>query len=136
MRFLTVAFLMFSMLFSVFFLGGCSREKPFVVFSSTPILESTTPEYKFQTGQKIYYAVVHPKGFKEDHIKVQIFKKDEKSEYWGYSHIYNRTCELTHKKFYRDYIVIHTPGLYVMQVFYISDLGRPITMQDFWVVER
>ncbi|GBF23340.1 hypothetical protein tpqmel_0744, partial [Candidatus Gastranaerophilus sp. (ex Termes propinquus)] len=73
------------------------------------------------------------KGFREHVIKVQIFKKDEKSEFWGYSYAYNRTCELEHDNFYRDYVVFHTGGHYVMQVFYLSNLQQPIALADFWV---
>lgn len=117
------------------FLTGCSGG-PFIVFSSQPVTQNTQPEYKFPVGERMYYAVVNQKGFKDKVIKVQIFKKDEKSDFWGYSYVYNRTCELTNDKFYTDFIVFHTKGHYAMQVFYLSDMQSPIIIADFWVYEK
>ena len=116
------------------FLTGCGQ-KPFIIFSSDPITQQTQPQSQFQAGRRIHYAAVHPKGFKEGIIKVQIFEKNEKSEFGGYSYLYNRTCKLRHANYCTDYVVLHKNGHYIAQVFYLSNLQAPIALGQFWVRE-
>jgi hypothetical protein len=122
----------FILVFCMFFLCGCNQ-KPFIVFSSSTVTSQSRPESVFLTGKKIYYAAVAPDGFEENLIKIQIFKQDEKSEFWGYSYMTNKTVEIKNNKFYRDYVVFHQMGHYIMQVFYLSNLQKPLMMADFWV---
>jgi len=121
-----------SLVLCVFLLTGCS-DKPFIVFNSEPITPESQYQYTFPVSKRIYYAVVMPKGFKDKVIKIQVFKKDETSDFWGYSYVTNRTVELQHDKFYRDYMVLHQTGRYAMQVFYLSNLHKPLMVADFWV---
>lgn len=121
--------------FLLFFLTACGGEKPFVVFSSSPITQKTQPQSTFKKGERIYYAAVAPKGFGDSVIKVQIFKQEDKTEFGGYSYRYNRTCELENDKYYTDYLILHEKGHYIMQVFHLKNLQSPIALGHFWVME-
>ena len=122
------------------FLTGCKQEKdsknPFIAFSDEPVNQQTVPKYHFPSGHRIYYAIVCPKGFNAQVIRVQIFKKDEKTDILGYSYHSTKDYRLSNDKYYLDYIVIHNPGHYIMQVFEITDLQKPKVLGDFWVVDR
>ncbi len=110
---------------------GCSKEKAIIAFSKTPFTKEAnySPANTFKTGEKIYFAIYNPKEFKTRLLKMQIFKKDaEKSEFWGYEHLYNRTLELNNKKTFTDYIVINNKGHYVFQIFDYTDFHKPITI--------
>ncbi len=131
MRFLKLAF----MFVLTFFLCGCMEQKAYVVFNSQPITTKTVqnPQTSFGIGQKIHYAILCEKGFKDKVLKVQVIKKDEKSEFGGFEPIMNREVEVGNSNFYIDYFVIHNKGFYLVQVFELKDLQTPIGYGNFWV---
>ncbi|MDO5438369.1 MAG: hypothetical protein Q4F80_09250 [bacterium] len=121
-------FSLLALLIGIFALTGCDSEKPAIVFSKSPFTKETmyTPANKFKTGERIYYAVYNPDGFKTRLLKLQVFKKEsEKSEFWGYEYLYNRTLELKDKKTYTDYAVINNAGYYIFQIFDFTDFQKP-----------
>ncbi|MBE7705787.1 MAG: hypothetical protein E7Z91_00885 [Cyanobacteria bacterium SIG30] len=132
--------LLFLVIFSLFFVTGCSNEKqskkPFIVFSDQPIHERTVPKSVFGKGKRVYFAAIKPKGFESEVIRVQIFKKDDKTAYLGYSYYSNKDYRLENDKFFLDYFIIHTEGHYVTQVFEITNLQKPVMIGDFWIVDR
>ncbi len=116
---------------AVFFATGCDKEKPVIAFSKTPFtketLYNTTNEFK--VGDRIYFAVYNPKQFKTRLLKLQVFKKeDEKSEFWGYEYLYNRTLELKNKTTFSDYVVINNRGFYIFQIFDFTDFKQPVVI--------
>lgn len=116
---------------AVFFTTGCDKEKPVIAFSKTPFtketLYNTTNEFK--VGDRIYFAVYNPKQFKTRLLKLQVFKKeDEKSEFWGYEYLYNRTLELKNKTTFSDYVVINNRGFYIFQIFDFTDFKQPVVI--------
>ena len=85
-----------------------------------------TPSKVFNTGEKVYFAVYNPKGFKTRLLKVQIIKKEsEKSEFFGHEYFYNKTVELKSKNYYTDYITFNNVGFYIFQIFEYTDLNEP-----------
>jgi hypothetical protein len=119
-----------------FALCACDEsQKPFIVFSPSPINQQTRMREVFKSGERVYYGIVNPKGFEDSVIKVNIFKKDDTSEFWGYSYYSNREHKLTNQNYYTDYFVIHQKGLYVMQVFEITDLQDPVVLGNFRIVD-
>lgn len=121
---------------SLFLCTSCNNKKSFVVFSASSITQDTKPIRLFKTGERIYYALISTKGFKDGVIKIQVFKQDDKNEYWGYSYYYNREVRLKNNNYYTDYFVIHNAGHYIMQVFDISNLHSPVILGDFVVQDR
>lgn len=127
-KFLTFALIVLSSLA----LCACDKsQKPFIVFSSAPITETTRPQQVFKSGQRVHYGVINPKGFKDRVIKINMFKKDDTSEFWGYNYYSNREHKLTNQNYYTDYFVIYQKGLYVMQVFEITNLQDPVALGSF-----
>ncbi len=131
-KFLTFALIA---LFSLVLLACDKEQKPFIVFSAAPINETTHPQQVFKAGSRVYYAAINPKGFEDKAIKINIFKKDDTSEFWGYSYYANRDYKLENQNYYTDYFVIHQKGLYVMQVFEITNLQNPAALGSFRIVD-
>lgn len=124
-------FLILFIFVATFFITGCDKEKPVIVFSKTPFtketLYNTTNEFK--VGERIYFAVYNPKQFKTRLLKLQVFKKEnEKSEFWGYEYLYNRTLELKNKTTFSDYVVINNTGFYIFQIFDFTDFKQPVAI--------
>lgn len=112
-----------------FIFTGCDREKPGILFSSTPF--SKELGYKEQSvykkGEKIYYLLYNPKDFKTRLLKVQVFRKDsDADEFFGYEYLYNQTVELKDKKFYTDYFIINRKGFYIFQAFEFTNTIKPV----------
>ncbi len=124
-------FLILFIFAATFFITGCDKEKPVIAFSKTPFtketLYNTTNEFK--VGERIYFAVYNPKQFKTRLLKLQVFKKEnEKSEFWGYEYLYNRTLELKNKTTFSDYVVINNTGFYIFQIFDFTDFKQPVAI--------
>lgn len=108
---------------------GCDREKPAILFSSTPFSKEFgyTPQNTFEKGEKIYYLLYNPKEFKTRLIKVQAFRKDaDADEFWGYEYLYNKTVELQNKKLYTDYFIMNKTGYYIFQIFDFTNTLKPV----------
>lgn len=116
-------------------LCACGEQKAVVLFNSQPITTKTVhnPETTFAPGQKINFVVLNKKGFEDKVIKVNVIKKDEKSEYWGYAPLMSKEFEVKNPNFYIDYFIIHQSGFYIMQVFELKNLQKPIGYGNFWV---
>lgn len=124
--------LLFLILFiSLFFTTGCDSEKPNIAFSKTPFSQTTgySLANTFKPGEKIYYAIYNPKGFKTKLLKLQVFKKnDNNSEFWGYEYLYNKTLELRNKNAFTDYVVINSAGHFIFQVFDYTNFQKPVAI--------
>lgn len=72
------------MFLAPFVLSGCSNDA-LLYFNSQPITKETVnyPSRNFAVGQKIHYVLILPKGFKNEYIRVQIVKKEDKTNHWG-----------------------------------------------------
>ncbi len=119
----------------VFILCGCSQD-PFILFSAQNPkngLNKNQIEYNFKTEQPIYYALIAPKGFQEDMVRISLSKKDTKSEFWGYSNYHNKTIKLKGENYYSDYFVIREEGIFVLQAFNLKNLSKPIATGIFRV---
>jgi|GEM_PF-1248893 len=119
-------------------LGAEAKQRAYMIFDAEPITTKTVPNTRpvFRTGQRIHYAILCQKGFRDKVLKVQVIQKDEKSEFWGYTPLMNREVEPQNRNFYIDYFVIHNKGYYLVQVFELKNLQTPIGYGDFWVVDR
>ena len=89
---------------SLFVLTGCS-DKAFILMKSVPLTSDNAQFYeqRFEKGQRIYYAIVKPDGFKDDAIKIEIIKKNTKVSNFGYSIAYADNLPIDNtKNYYRD----------------------------------
>jgi len=122
-------FLIFLLLSAAMLTGGCTKDKPLVLFSSTPFSKEKgyTPQNVYKRGDRIYYLLYNPKEFKTRLLKVQVFRKDpDADDMWGYEYLYNKTAELNDKKFYTDYFIINKAGYYIVRIFEFTNTLKPV----------
>lgn len=123
-------------LFLVLITPGYAKEKPVILLNSQPITQETVncPVQNFSVDQKINYVLITPKGFTDSVLRVQIVKKEEKVDSWGYS-VYTAkdVCIDKNQKFYIDYLTVGRPGCYIMSIYEIKDLNKPLARTVFWV---
>ena len=129
-------FVIFLIFISVF-LCGFNKRKPLILLSPRTIVqgnEQYLTKY-FERNQRIYYMIYFPKGMKKGIYRVQIFKKDDKSEFWGYKqmHHYDYKIDEKGKKYITDYFVMLEKGHFVVQVFNLKNVNKPVALGDFWV---
>ena len=118
------------------FVSGFSRKQAVIVLNSQPITKETVnrPVQDFQKNQRINYALIVPKGFKDSVIRIQIIKKNEKVANWGYKIYYtDDICVDTSKKFHIDYFTIPEKGYYIFRAFEVRNLDEALAIADFWV---
>lgn len=122
-------FLFFAACFCALFLTGCDSEKPQIAFSSTPFSKELgyTPQNIYKKGERVYFLLYNPKDFKTRLLKINVFRKDpDADEYFGYESLYNKTIELTDKKFYTDYYIMNKKGIYIFQIFEYTNIHKPV----------
>lgn len=122
--------------FSSVLLTGCGDERAFILMKSEPLTASNAKYYEqtFLQNQRIYYAIVNPKGFKDNTIKIEIIKKNTKVNIGGLSIQYAQNLPINKdKKYYRNYFTISSSGQYFMQVFEIRKPQTCIARYDFRV---
>ena len=123
-------------LFSIVFLCGCDSKSPYLTFNSQPITQKTVYDAKkfFKHSQTIYYAILMPKGFKQEYLRMQIMKKPDNIAFGGATIFLAKDLFVDKtKKFYIDKIVIHQPGTYVMRFFYGNKTEQPFVENILWV---
>lgn len=122
--------------FCCLFLCGCKKDQPLLFFNSQPITSQTInhPGRNFSANQPIYYILIVPKGFKNDYIRAQIVKKDEKTAHWGYKIYQSKDFRIDRtKNYFINSFVLNEPGYYFMQIFPFNNFDVPIARNDFWV---
>lgn len=127
--------LLFCLILQIFTLGGCKGE-PFIVFSAQDPkngLNKNQIEYNFKKEQPIYYAIISPKGFEDDILRISLTKKDTKTEFGGYTNYRNKTVKLNRENYYSDYYIIREEGIFVMQAFSVRNLNKAIATGIFRV---
>ncbi len=114
------------------------KNRPLLLFNNRPITAQTinyTTRY-FKTGQKIHFILIVPLGFKDDHIRVQLVKKEEKTQHWGYKVYWAQDYRVERgDKSFISYIVVPEKGYYFLQIFEFNDFDWPLVRNDFWVRE-
>jgi len=118
------------------------KEKPYIVISSSNNVDGSNIEQKarqnsvFETGERIYFYVYNPDGFKSDYIKYQIVKQDDNAHIGGYTRIRNITKRISDKYKFSDYVVLSQKGKYFIQIFDIENLQQWVAIGSFLVVEK
>ena len=123
-------------LFLTLFLTGCDRTRPIILFNNQPINTQTvnSPVTIFQVGETLHYVLLNPQGFDSPYLRIQLIKKNTKVQNWGFGVDFTRNVKIdTTKKFYIDSLKLNNSGSYIMSIFYISDLNRPIARATFVV---
>ena len=122
--------------FSLAFLCGCDSKSPYITFNAQPITQRTVYDAQkiFKPSQTIHYAILMPKGFKQEYLRMQIIKKPENIAFGGASiYLAKELFVDRSKKFYIDKFVIHQPGTYVVRLFYGNKTEAPFLENILWV---
>ncbi|MDD3237850.1 MAG: hypothetical protein PHV37_07120 [Candidatus Gastranaerophilales bacterium] len=115
---------------------GCNKQKPLILLNKEPV---TTHNYRniqktFSPNQRIYYAFLNPKGFKDSVIRIQVMKKDDKVPFLAYSVAWANDIYIDRAKNYHlGFLTLPSGGYYIMRVFYLKNLDKPLAMTDFWI---
>ena len=131
-------FFIFVVLLCILF-GGCENKSPFMIFSSQPVTRENIQYFAraFKVGQKVHFAIVYPRGLQKGIYRALLMKKDDKSEFYGYS--YYRTFDFKVDKdetyYLSDELVIHEKGWYALEFFNMKNKDRMLLIGDFWVKE-
>lgn len=117
--------------------SGCKKSTTMILFNSNPITKETVlqNDVNFIVGQKIYYLFITEKQLPSTTIRVELRKKDEKTEFWGVKIVYGNDYRLYKDQLYyfNDYIVLHEAGHYYMLVYLRNNMDKPLAVADFYV---
>ena len=124
-------------LFLVMFLSvGCGY-KSAIIFNDEPFSRENFNQVKtgFRAGERIYYLFVSPYKFKTPYIRVQVASVTDKTYQNFYKPFWSGDYKLMKDEvyYYTNYVVIHSKGKYLMQVFPIDRLEKPLAFAFFVV---
>jgi len=132
-------FLFFALilLLSLMFLGCNKKDDAVILFNQQPITKETilNNSKEFLVGRRIYYIILVKKPLKTEQIRVQILKKDQNTTVAGVKIQYAEDFRLYKDQvyYYNDYVVLHEPGFYIMQIFSKDNMKKPLAISDFYV---
>lgn len=115
---------------------GCDSEKAVLLFNNQPINEMTvnTPVNYFDLGETTHFVVFNPKGFESPYLRMQIIKKETKTQNWGFNVYTAKNFKIdAEKKYFIDSIKLSKKGTFIMSIYYLNDLNRPIVRGSFVV---
>ena len=122
----------------VFICTACKdKEKANIIFNAEPISQNTVmhPSRVFADGQRIYYLFFTPEKLESKFIRVQICKVGDTINRGGYSIFWTNDYRVMKQNmyYYTNHFVIHTKGRYLMQIFSLDNLGKPLAYNEFWI---
>lgn len=113
------------------------KDKPAILFNKNPITKENVMDYnnEFDTGRRIYYLITMPEEQYSRKLFIQIIKKDNVYELYGYKLIWSNLVQLKDEEiaYYTDYVVINEPGCYVMKVYSKDRPTKLYAYSQFWV---
>ena len=121
---------------SIFLVSGCDKEKAVILFNNQPINSQTlhAPVDIFEMGETTHFVVFNPKGFESPYLRLQIIKKETKTKNWGFKIHTSKNIKIDNtKKYYIDSFKLSQSGSYIVSLFYLNDLNRPIVRGMFTV---
>lgn len=127
-----------TLLFLILFLAtGCRGKNAVIVFNDEPFSRDNFNQIKtnFIQGQRIYYLFASKKDLTSPYIRVQISTVVDKTATLFYKSYWSGSYRLMKDEvnYYSDYVVIHSKGKFLMQVFKMEDLHHPLAYAYFVV---
>lgn len=123
-------------------LTGCcvlpNKNSVGIIFSSKPISKNTlleiTPEKNFLLGQKIFFTAFSENGFGSGDLRIQILKKNEKMDTFGYTIEHARDIEINpNKQYFINCFHIYNKGCYFFRLFARETPNIPLGEAYFWI---
>lgn len=119
-------------------LCGCEKETPIILFNNQEINKTTiqAPVDFFELGETTHFVVFNPKGFEYPYLRLQLIKKETKVQNWGFKIAASKDVKIeSSKNYYIDKINVSQAGTYILSLFYLNDLNRPI-VRGMFVVKK
>ena len=134
--------IIFIIFLSTIIFCGCEfaldHENAAVFFSPRPITKESfnpdTVQNTFDTGQLIYFCIYSKTPFNANEGRMQILKKDPKTQMYGYSLergegiLFNPT-----KNYYMGSFTIFSEGYYLLRIFSKNNPNEPLAQNSFWI---
>lgn len=115
---------------------GCS-DRPAIMFNKNPITKENVLDYSsvFKPNVRIYYLILMPKKNHSRYLYIQLIKKDNAEMRLGYKLYWTKTVRLKDEEesYFTDYVVVSSPGAYVMQVYSKDRPHEPLARAQFFV---
>jgi len=130
--------------FSTILFCGCEfaldYDNAIIFLSSRPITkESFDPnivQNTFDQGQSIYFCLYSKTPFNANEGRLQILKKDLKTQVYGYSLYQGKDILLNPiKNCYTDSFTIFSEGYYLLKIFSKNNPNEPLAQTTFWITE-
>ena len=124
--------------FLAFFLTGCRKKgETGILFYSHPVNKDNVLQasHTFEAGKRIYYLFYSQKKLDTEFIRVQLFKAGDNVPRGGYSVLWASDHRIMKQNafYYYDNFTVYQEGRYVMQVFAIDDISKPLAWNYFYV---
>ena len=88
----------------------------------------------FRAGDRVYYLLTSPRDFRDEYLRIQIIKKEQKTNQWGYKLYRSKDVHIERgQREFMSYFVINEPGYYFVQIFSFDDFDRVVARNDFWI---
>ena len=121
-----------------FCLCACSeKEEAGILFNHEPITKDNLlhATRTLEAGKRIYYLFYTPEKIKAEFIRIQVFKVGDNVPVGGYSIVFTQDKRVMKQNmyYYYDNFTLYQPGKYVMQVFDVNDITKPIAWNFFSV---
>ena len=118
---------------------GCNSDNAAILFNRHPISEKNIYDYSksFPIGSRIYYVILMPKKVESRYIYIQVIKKDNDYNRFGYKLVWTKNIRLKDEEinYYTDYLVLNEKGYYLMKVFSKDNPQKVLTSAEFYVAK-
>lgn len=109
-----------------------------LIFNNVPFTRETAGNHtnRFKPGERIYWLYMSRKPIKASFIGIQVVSASHKTGWLtvsGIVYTHDYRINKDNPYYFTDYLVIHSPGHYYMQVFDKNKLHTPLTVADFFV---
>ena len=122
---------------AMFITTGCSNKRAVIIFNNEPFSKDNFHQVKtnFKVGERIYYLFATAKDMKSPYIRVQVSSVIDKTTPLFYKPYWSGDYRLMKDEvnYYTDYVVIHSRGKFLMQIFKREDLHHPMAFAFFVV---
>ena len=128
----------------IFFISGCQfaleHDDSILLFGEKPLTKETILkgmiQNTFKEGQLVHYGFYSKEPFKTTGGRVQILKKDQKTDVYGFSIEQSFDIHLNpDKNYYTNSFTIYSEGLYFMRIFTKNSPNSPIAQKSFWIIK-